>query len=335
MKPRLRHNPTVRPFYIGPVLIDPPIVLAPMEDVTNAAYRAIAKRIGGPGLMVTEFISAMAVRYAPSRSVPKMRVLDEERPLAVQIFGSDPQVMAETARIAEAMGADIVDINMGCWVPKVCRQGSGAALLKDPDQALAVVEAVVAAVQVPVTVKVRAGWDHAHLASVSLAPLFERAGARAITLHARTARQGFTGRADWSLIGEMRRAVAIPVIGNGDIRTPLDAQRMFDETGCDGVMIGRAAIANPWFLAQVRDQLAGTSPRPDPDFEERRVVAMEHLERHIEQLGNEERAVRSLRAQLPGYFRGFEGAARLRERISRACTVADVLAALVGLGPKS
>ncbi len=332
---RVRHNPTVRPFRIGPVLVDPPIVLAPMEDVTNAAFRAIAKRIGGPGLMVTEFVSAMAVRYAPSRSIPKMRVQDEERPLAVQIFGSEPEVMADTARIARDMGADIVDINMGCWVPKVCRQGSGAALLKEPGQALAVVEAVVAAVDVPVTVKVRAGWDYAHLASISLAPRFERAGAQAITLHARTAKQGFTGRADWSLIGEMKRAVRIPVIGNGDIHTPQDAERMFRETGCDGVMIGRAAIANPWFLAQVRDHLEGRLPRPEPSFEERCRVALEHLNRHIAELGSEDRAVRSLRGQLPGYFRGFEGAARLRERISHACSVADVQAALTELGPKS
>lgn len=331
----MRHNPLVCPFRIGTVLVDPPIVLAPMEDVTNAAYRAIAKRIGGPGLMVTEFVSAMAVRYAPSRSIPKMRVRDEERPLAVQIFGAEPSAMAESARIARDMGADIVDINMGCWVPKVCRQGSGAALLKDPDQALAVLEAVVAAAEVPVTVKVRAGWDRGHLASVALAPRFERAGAQAITLHARTARQGFSGRADWSLIGEMKSAVSIPVIGNGDIRTPSDAERMFRETRCDGVMIGRAAIANPWILSQVRDYLEGRPPQPDPSFDERCRVALEHLGRHIAEVGSEERAVRSLRGQLPGYFRGFEGAARLRERISRACSVADVQAALAELGPKS
>jgi nifR3 family TIM-barrel protein len=325
----------MRSFRIGSVEVDPPIALAPMEDVTNAAFRLLVKEIGGPGLMFTEFISAMAVRHNISRSHVKMVVRDAERPLAVQIFGAEPEVMAETARVVEGEGADLVDINMGCWVPKVCRQGSGAALLKDPDQAVAIVDAVARAVRVPVTVKLRAGWDFAQLAAPGLAPRFEAAGAQALTLHARTAAQGLSGDADWTQIAAIKSVVRIPVIGNGDIRSPADAERMFRTTGCDGVMIGRAAISNPWFVADVVACLRN-EPRPEaPTMSERKAVVLRHLVAHVANLGDEERAVRSLRGQLPLYFKGFPGATTVRERLSRACSVADVEAILAGIGSEA
>jgi nifR3 family TIM-barrel protein len=250
--------------------------------------------------------------------------------------------MAETARIAEEMGADIVDINMGCWVPKVCKTGSGAALLKDPDVAEAIVRAVVNAVRVPVTVKVRAGWDYSVFAAPDLARRFQDAGARMITLHARFARQGFEGEADWDLICAMREHVSVPLVGNGDVKTPEDAVRMREQTGCDAVMVGRAAISNPWLLGRIRARLEGEPAPPEPSIEDRAETALEHLRLMIaaNREGNpltpshvavpalspaeaELQACRALRGQMPLYFKGFPGAADLRQRIASCSTYAE------------
>jgi len=329
-------------FNVGPVRVDPPVLLAPMEDVTALPFRLIAKKIGKPGLMFTEFISAMAVHYNAKKTLRKMRVHPTERPLGIQIFGPDPDVMAETARLAEEMGADIVDINMGCWVPKVCKTGSGAALLKDPDLAAAIVSAVVSAVRVPVTVKVRAGFEWSVFAAPDLARRFQDVGAQMITLHARFAKQGFEGEADWKLIEQMRSAVSVPLIGNGDVKTPDDALRMFRETGCDGVMVGRAAISNPWALSSIVSSVAQTLGRPAPTLDERIQVALEHLRLQIAYVAEvdsfedalalppkefaeaEMYAVRSLRGQIPMYIKGEHGAAQAREKLTRCSTLAEV-----------
>jgi len=317
-----------------------------MEDVTNLAFRLICKRIGRPGLMLTEFVSAPAVHYNARKSLNKMRVRDEERPLGIQIFGGEPGIMAETAQIAEQMCADFVDVNMGCWVPKVCRTGAGAALLRDPETAERIVAAVVKAVKIPVTVKVRAGWDYSLFAAPELAKRFEGAGARMLTLHARFARQGFDGEADWSLIRELKEAVGVPVVGNGDVRTPDDAFRMMRETGCDGIMVGRAAIANPWALARIAAAMRGLPEPPEPTVSERCVTALQHLrslvafEAGVESWDEalslprssfaeaENRAVRHLRGQIPLYVKGERGAAHAREQITRCGTVAEVEAVL-------
>jgi nifR3 family TIM-barrel protein len=306
-----------------------------MEDVTNIAMRRIAKVIGRPGLVFTEFVSAMAVHHNPARALPKMRIHPLERPLAVQIFGGEPETMAESARHAEAMGADIVDINMGCWVPKVCRTGAGAALLKDPEVAERIVQAVVNAVCVPVTVKVRAGWDYSLFAAPELARRFQGAGVKAMTLHARFARQGFEGRADWRLIADLREVLQIPLIGNGDIKTPEDARRMLERTGADAAMVGRAAISNPWALAEIRAALEGEPAPPPPTLDDRIETALRHLRLFIafeagvdewEQAvstpdfaGAELRACRALRGQIPLYIKGLPGAATLRGRLT-ACS---------------
>ncbi|HLV79995.1 MAG TPA: tRNA-dihydrouridine synthase, partial [Chthonomonadaceae bacterium] len=187
----------LEPYSIGPICIDPPVVLAPMADVTNGAFRRLAKRIGGPGLVVTELISTMAVHFRNERTMSMFDVTEDQHPLAVQLFGADPAIMAEAARVAVDEGADIIDINMGCWVPKVCKTGGGAAMLKDEDMACRVVEAIIRAVPAPVTVKMRAGWDYEHLASAQLARKLQGIGAAAFALHARTAMQGYTGDADW------------------------------------------------------------------------------------------------------------------------------------------
>ncbi len=310
-----------------------------MEDVTNLPFRLIAKRIGGPGLMFTEFVSAMAIHYGAVKTFRKMRIDPGERPLGIQIFGAEPETMAETARIAEEMGADIVDINMGCWVPKVCKTGSGAALLKDPVQAEAIVKAVVDAVNVPVTVKVRAGWDYSLFAAPELARRFQGAGAKMLTLHARFAKQGFEGEADWRLISQLREAVQVPLIGNGDIKTPEDALRMLRETGCDGVMVGRAAISNPWALGRIRAAMVGDPCPPEPTLSERIEVALEHVRKMVACEADAEtfeeaqlspgftdaqiRGCRALRGQVPLYIKGVMGASKLRDRLTRCSSVQE------------
>ncbi|MGI8924008.1 MAG: tRNA dihydrouridine synthase DusB [Fimbriimonadales bacterium] len=321
-------------FCVGPICVDPPVLLAPMEDVSNEAFRHIVKRIAGPGLMFTEFVSAMAIHHGAAKTLRKMRISDAERPLGIQIFGGDADVMVETALLCEEMGADVVDINMGCWVPKVCKTGSGAALLKDPDLAEQIVHAVVKVVKIPVTVKVRAGWTYDLFAAPDLAKRFEGAGAQMLTLHARFAKQGFEGSANWGLIAALRNAVTIPLVGNSDVRTAEDAQKMLDETGCDGVMVGRAAISNPWALRAIVQGVGGRAVAEPPSLSERIQVALEHLRLAIDferETGTfrdvafaEIAAVRSLRGQIPLYIKGEPGAAALRNALVAANTYAEV-----------
>ncbi len=327
-------------FSIGSIKVDPPLILAPMEDVTSLPMRIIAKRIGNPGLVFTEFVSAMAIKYGAHKTLKKMQIHPDERPLGIQIFGAEPDVMADTARIAEDMGADLVDINMGCWVPKVCKTGSGAALLKDPDNAEAIVKAVVNAVKVPVTVKVRAGWDYSLFAAPDLARRFQDAGAQMLTLHARFAKQGFEGEADWDLIRRLRDSVSVPLVGNGDVKTAEDAMKMLRETGCDGVMVGRAAISNPWALAKISAAMEGRPEPEEPTIEERIETALLHAQMqiayecevttydealsHPELAMHEGRAIRSLRGQLPMYIKGIPGAAQIRSELYQASTLDDL-----------
>lgn len=332
-------------FLVRDIRVEPPLLLAPMEDVSNLPFRLIAKRIGNPGLMFTEFVSAMAIHHNAKKTWKKLQIHANERPLGIQIFGSEPEVMAETARVCEASGADLIDINMGCWVPKVCRTGSGAALLKDPDLAVKIVDAVVKAVKVPVTVKVRAGWDYSLFAAPELARRFQDVGIAMLTLHARFAKQGFEGEADWRLIGELRDAVQVPLIGNGDVKTPEDALRMMRETGCDGVMVGRAAISNPWALRDISRAMRRLPVGAPPTLRERVDTAMEHLRLMVAyeegKLGEkpaptgdqpEFAACRALRGQIPMYIKGVPGAAALREKLTRCSTVSefeDLLEAIV------
>ncbi len=250
-------------------------------------------------------------------------ITEDQHPVAVQLFGSDAAIMAEAARVAVGEGADIIDINMGCWVPKVCKTGGGAAMMKDEATACRVVEAIVKAVEVPVTVKTRAGWSYGHLATAGLAQKLEGVGAQAFALHARFAVQGHSGAADWNLIKEIKQAVTKPVIGNGDIKTPQDAERMLRETGCDGVMIGRAAIANPWIIRDAVHYLKTGDLLPAVSYEERVEVALEHLHDLMGVLG-EDRAIRHLRGQLPLYFSGYPGAVKLRGRLQTVCTLPEI-----------
>jgi nifR3 family TIM-barrel protein len=327
-------------FFIGEIPIERPALLAPMEDVTNLPFRLICKRIANPGLMFSEFVSAMALHYGAHKGFLKLRIHPEERPLGIQIFGGEPEVMAQAARLAEEAGADLVDINMGCWVPKVCRTGSGAALLKDPDLAEKIVRAVGKAVEIPVTVKVRAGWDYSMFAAPDLAKRFQDAGVKMITLHARFAKQGFEGKANWELISQLREVLEIPLIGNGDIKSAADARRMMEQTGCDGVMVGRAAIGNPWQLREIVYGIAGKQA-PSPSLQERVDVAIEHVRLARDyydyeplfvksNLDPETFAVRSLRGQLPLYIKGVSGASQIRARLSQCDSIQEVEEVLYG-----
>ncbi len=306
-----------------------------MEDVTNWAMRRLTKRIAGPGLMFTEFVSAMAIHYNAAKTRKKFRIHPEERPLGIQIFGGDPATMVEAALESEAAGADILDINMGCWVPKVCKTGSGAALLKDPDLAERIVHDVVRAVRIPVTVKVRAGWDYGLFAAPDLARRFQGAGAQALTLHARFAKQGFEGEANWKLISQMREAVQIPLIGNGDVKTPEDAHRMFEETGCDGVMVGRAAMGDPWALRRIVESVEGRPISALPSLSERIEACLEHCQLMISyeagldayepvDAATERRAISALRGLLPLYIKGEFGAAQIRHKLTACSSLAEV-----------
>jgi nifR3 family TIM-barrel protein len=320
-----------------------------MEDVTSLPMRLIAKRIGNPGLVFTEFVSAMAIHHGALKTLKKMQIHPEERPLAIQIFGAEPEVMAETAKMAEDMGADIVDINMGCWVPKVCKTGSGAALLKDPETAEKIVKSVVNAVKVPVTVKVRAGWDYSLFAAPDLARRFQDAGIQMLTLHARFAKQGFEGEADWDLIKRLRDSVTVPLVGNGDVKTPEDALKMMRETGCDGVMIGRAAISNPWAVGKISAAMLNQPEPKEPTLQDRIDTALLHAQlqvayecevstyeealEHPDHDMHEGRAIRSLRGQLPMYIKGINGASQIRAELYQANRVEDLLQIFEKLAP--
>jgi len=314
----------LRPLRIGPIRIDTPLILAPMAGVTSHAFRLLCKRYGA-GLVVTELLSSHAIHYKNKKTFGMFDWTDAERPVSVQLFGGDPALMAEAAQVVEAAGADIVDLNMGCWVPKVAKTGAGAALLKDVCLAAEVVKAMVNAVKVPVTVKIRAGWDPRNMTAVEFAHRAEGAGAAAIAVHARYASQGFTGTADWSIIRRVKDAVNIPVIGNGDVETVYDAKRMFEETGCDGVMIGRATMGNPWIFAQTRDFLLTGAPPVEPLLPERIDAALFHL-KTMAALPNvgEERAVREMRGQITHYFKGFPGVASLRGNIVKADSIVEI-----------
>ena len=298
------------------IVVTPATYLAPMAGQSNRAFRELCRELGGVGMVCTELISSNALenRGSRKRALGWFDFDASEGPLAVQLFGAQPEIMAEAARIVVDCGAPVVDINMGCWVPKVVKKGGGAALLGDCGQATAVVEAVLQAVDVPVTVKVRSGINADQLTAVPFARAAAAAGVSAITVHARTAEQGFSGLADWSIISRVSQAVAIPVIGNGDLTNLEEARQMQRQTGCQGWMVGRAALGNPWLFAQ----WAGLVPAGTPPLPFRAAVAWRHLqltERFTPLPENV--AVRELRGQLSRYRLDEPGETRVRDRLVR------------------
>ena len=313
---------------IGNIEVHPPVVLAPMAGVTNHAFRLICKRFDA-GMVWTDMISSYGIHYRNARTLSMFDWTAEERPVAVQIFGADPNVMAAAAGLVEAAGADIVDINVGCPVPKVRKTGAGAGLIEDFETARKVIVAVVRAVSIPVTVKTRKGLDERTVTAVEIARIAEEVGVSAISIHARTAAQGYSGNADWGVIAEAKRTVGIPVIGNGDVRSPADAKRMLDETGCDAVMIGRGALGNPWIFRRTAHFLETGNLLPEPTYAERIEIAREHLRLMVELYG-EDRAVREMRGQIAWYIKGMPGVSRLRRLAARATSPAEMEDALRG-----
>ncbi|MDR3589738.1 MAG: tRNA dihydrouridine synthase DusB [Negativicutes bacterium] len=302
---------------IGNVTVaEPLIVLAPMAGVTDPPFRLLAKEMGC-SLVYSEMVSDKGLIYQNCHTEAMIKINDAERPVAMQIFGSEPECMAEAAQIIVRAGADIVDINMGCPTPKIVKNGEGSALMRQPDLAYRIMASVVAAVKVPVTVKIRSGWDEASINAVELARLAERAGIAAIAVHGRTRAQFYAGQADWRIIREVKSAVGIPVIGNGDIRTPRDAERMLTETGCDGIMIGRGAQGNPWLFRQILHYLTTGALLPGPDLAERTAVLLRHLDMLIACKG-EHTAVREMRRHAAWYTKGLRHAAEIRLRFNQA-----------------
>ncbi len=322
----------LRPLAIGGVPIAVPLTLAPMAGHTNAAFRTLARQLGGVGLVCTELISSNAMQYNGSRQ-KTLGMFDwtpDECPVAVQLFGNDPAHMAEAARIVEDHGADIIDINMGCWVPKVAKKGGGAALLRDVETAQAVVAAVVDAVAVPVTVKVRSGWNADEMTAVEFAVAAKAVGVQAVAVHARYAEQGFGGEADWSVIRWVKDAVGdVPVIGNGDVFCADDARRMLHETGCDAVMIGRASLGAPWVFSEMEHELRTGVPLPSPTRAQQAAIALRHAYLTLEKTVLPPHiAVRELRGQLGKYRLDAPGEKTVRNRLVRAETLADIEAVL-------
>jgi tRNA-dihydrouridine synthase B len=298
---------------IGELELGQGLILAPMAGITDLSFRRIAKRLGAD-LVTSEMVSAEGiVRQSPStRSLLKSH--PEEKPLAVQLFGSDPSVMGEAARIVATEGADIIDLNMGCPVPKVIRQGAGAELIRQPTKVKQIVEAVRRAVSVPVTVKTRSGWSKSQINLLEVARVAEDGGAEAITIHPRTAKQGLSGKADWNLIAEVKKAVSIPVIGNGDVTRSEQVGEMRQLTGCNGVMIGRGAMGNPWIFKQAK-QLAQGEDLSEPSVRERWEVVERHLELYRESLSGRQ-SLSGIRSRLMWYSKGLRGSARLRAALS-------------------
>ena len=293
-----------------------------MAGVTDAPYRAICREFGA-GLVCSELISATALQYNSQKTHTMMQTSDTERPVSIQIFGTNCEHMSSAAKQAEDYGADIIDINMGCWVPKVVKTGSGAALLKDIDHAVDIAKAVVQAVSVPVTVKIRCGWDNNGINYLDLAPRLEQVGVAAITLHARTAMQGFTGEANWDAISQIKQVVSIPIIGNGDIRNAHDAISMFNTTHCDAVMVGRAAMSAPWIFQQIAHLLNTGEELPAPSLSQRLEIAMRHAE-GLCRLREESAAIRHIRGQMANYVKGCQGANSFRNRICLCNTLAEL-----------
>lgn len=303
---------------IGPVQLDNPVIPAPMAGVTDKAYRILARE-AGCSLVCTEMVSDQALLYGNPKTCSLLDITGEEGPVSMQIFGSDPGYMAAAAEIVEGRGAGIIDINMGCPVPKIVKNGEGAALMREPEKAAAIVKAVVDKVKVPVTVKMRKGWDENSVNAVELARLVVEAGAAAVTVHGRTRSQFYAGKADWGIIAAVKRAVNVPVIGNGDICSPQDALAMLQETGCDGVMIGRAALGNPWIFSRTIHYLKTGELLPGPSPAEKAAMALRHLELLVKTKG-EKVAVWQMRKHAAWYLKGLRGAARLREQVNRAQT---------------
>lgn len=297
---------------IGPLELHNPLALAPMEDVTDIPFRLVCKGLGAD-LLYTEFASSEGLIRDARRSLQKIRVVDEERPVAVQIFGGVETSMEGAAAVAEQANPDFIDINCGCWVKKVALREAGAGLLKDLGKFEAIVRSVIAGTRLPVTVKTRLGWDDKNIVVLDVARMLEQCGIQALAVHCRTRSQGHSGYADWSWLEKIKTVVSIPIIGNGDVTAPEDVKRML-ETGCDGVMIGRGAIQNPWIFQQAKHYLATGEHLPSPTLAQRVDTCVKHLRHSVEYKG-ERKGVIEFRKYYAGYLKGQPGVSKLRQEL--------------------
>jgi len=314
---------------IGRLTLENPTIMAPLAGITDLPWRLMA-RAGGCALVCSEMISANGLCHASRKTLQMLDSRPAEKPLSVQLFGSDAAIVADAARMVEDAGADLVDINFGCAVKKILKTGSGAALMREPGRAAALLTAVRRAVRLPLTIKIRSGWDAGGAQALEIARIAEDCGVDAVCVHPRSASQGFRGRADWSVIRRVKDALAVPVIGNGDIVRPADALRMLRETGCDAVMIGRAAVGNPWIFSQVLACLKG-APVEAVDLKRRIAGMRAYVEACITYYG-ERHACRMLRSRLGWFVKGLPHAARFRESIKHLDSGQEALQRIFGYG---
>ena len=307
---------------LGKYSWDMPVFLAPMAGVTDRAFRETVRSLGGK-YVVTEMISDKALNYLNSRTLRMLDIKEEPEPRIVQLFGSDPDNMARAAQLAESLGADILDINMGCPTAKIVKNGEGSALLRNLPLATEIASAVVRAVQLPVTVKIRLGWSGEEIVAPELAQRLEAVGVGMITLHARTREQFYNGQAEWQWISRLKEVTKIPIIGNGDITQPEQARQMIEQTGCDGIMVGRGALGNPWLIPHIQHYLRYDILLPPPAWEERIALALQHFERVLAYKG-ERIGLNEMRKHAVWYIKGLRFAAMLRNRIMQAQEVQEM-----------
>lgn len=313
---------------IGKIDIDRPIILAPMEDVTDRAFRQLCKR-NGADIVYSEFVSAEALRRGVEKTMRKLVVDETERPFAIQIFGSEPEPMAEAAVIAESYRPDFLDLNFGCPVKKVAGKGAGAALLREPEKMARITAAVVQAVSVPVTVKTRIGWDADSINILDILPRLEDAGIAALALHGRTRSQMYKGKADWNCIAAVKEKARVPVIANGDVWTAEDAKALFATTGADGIMIGRGAIGNPFIFSAARQLVSHGNTVPLPDFRQKIDAALEHVQLSVQYKGDKY-GILEMRRHYATYLKGLPMVSRLRNLLVREESLPRILDLLHG-----
>ena len=311
-------------WYLGDLKIEGRVILAPMAGISNTSYRKIIKSMGA-GLIYAEMVSDKAITYGNEKTYELLKMTDYERPIAQQIFGSDKESFIIAAKkVEELMHPDIIDINMGCPVPKVAlRAQAGSALLKDPNKVYEIVSSVVKAVKVPVTVKIRSGWDENHINAVEIAKKCEAAGASAITIHARTRSQGYSGKADWNIIKQVKEAVKIPVIGNGDVTTCYLAKQMLEETKCDAVMIGRGVLGNPWLIKECIEYLE-TGKEPIPVTIEEKINMMKKHYELLREDKNEKVALLEIRSHVIWYLKGLPDSKIMKDKICHCKTSEEI-----------
>ncbi len=316
----------MRPLRIGNVMLTDNLILAPMAGVTNLPFRLLCAEQGA-GMVCTEMISAKAIFYGNRNTEGLMEIDPGEGPVSLQLFGSDPQVVSEMAKRIEDRPFAVLDLNMGCPVPKVTSQGEGCALMKNPRLAGEIIERTARAIRKPVTVKIRKGFAAGEENAPEIAHIAEESGAAAVAVHARTREQFYSGQADWETIRRVKESVHIPVLGNGDVTNADSARRMFQQTGCDGILIGRASRGNPWIFGQISAALAGEDPPAAPTLQERKAMALRHARLLCEKKG-EYAAVREMRKHLPWYFEGQPHAADWRRRVCEVETMGELRACL-------